>query len=125
MRFTACYEKTESDDGLTYTGRLLEWPEVITFGKDLEDCRNMVKDAAQLMALSYRDDKREIPHAEIIIESMDIPLDSESLNAYERETVSILAHLQELGALDEDGAFVEGYEDRIKSCTEALLEHVS
>jgi len=44
-------------------GQLLEWPEVITKGKTLEDCRLMLKDALQEMVAAYKELKMEIPRA--------------------------------------------------------------
>lgn len=38
---TARYLKTESG----YMGQVLEWPEVVTEGHDLEDCRASLKDS--------------------------------------------------------------------------------
>lgn len=45
--YTAKY--TELASG--YMGKLVEWPEVVTEGKSLEDCRAMLQDALQEMAL--------------------------------------------------------------------------
>lgn len=39
--YTAKYTKLRRG----FMGQLLEWPEVITEGKDLEDCRASLKDA--------------------------------------------------------------------------------
>ena len=55
--FTACY--TKLDNG--YMGQLLEWTNVITEGDDLEDCENMLKDAAHEMMLAYKDEGMKIP----------------------------------------------------------------
>ena len=38
--YTACYTKIEAG----YMGQLLEWPEVITEGDTLEECRAMLLD---------------------------------------------------------------------------------
>ncbi|MBQ7220084.1 MAG: type II toxin-antitoxin system HicB family antitoxin [Synergistaceae bacterium] len=84
MKFTACYTKLE--DGFGYMGQLLEWPGVITDGKDLEECEEMLKDAAREMALAYLEDGRKIPHEELIVKPIDIPLDKGELFAQlERE----------------------------------------
>lgn len=64
MNFTACYMKINSG----YMGKLLEWPEVITEGRTLEECREMLKDAAREMAVVYHEDGLSIPQASIIIE---------------------------------------------------------
>jgi predicted RNase H-like HicB family nuclease len=38
-------------------GQILEWPEVITEGADLEDCRNSLRDAIEQMVLAYKENK--------------------------------------------------------------------
>ena len=42
-------------------GQLVEWPEVITEGKDIDECRALLKDAVAEMIMSYKQQKREIP----------------------------------------------------------------
>jgi predicted RNase H-like HicB family nuclease len=54
---TAKYTKIDSG----YLGQLIEWPEVVTEGESLEDCRGMLQDALEQMVLSYRDLGREVP----------------------------------------------------------------
>ena len=39
--YTAKYTKISSG----YMGQIVEWPEVITEGKDIDECREMLKDA--------------------------------------------------------------------------------
>jgi predicted RNase H-like HicB family nuclease len=48
--FTAKYTKIDSG----YLGQLIEWPEVLTEGRDIEDCRSMLRDALREMILAYR-----------------------------------------------------------------------
>lgn len=55
--YTAKYTKIDSG----YMGQLVEWPEVITEGKTLEDCRELLKDALKEMTLAYKQQGREIP----------------------------------------------------------------
>lgn len=55
--YTAKYTKISSG----YMGQLVEWPEVITEGKTLEECREMLKDALKEMMLAYQQQGREIP----------------------------------------------------------------
>lgn len=76
MKFTACYTKLE--DGFGYMGQLLEWPNVITSGKDLDECEYMLKDAAREMALAYCEDGQEIPQEELAVKPIDIPLEDDS-----------------------------------------------
>ena len=79
MQFTACYTKLEESGG--YMGQLLEWPNVITSGKDLEECEYMLKDAAREMALAYYEDGDEIPQETFIVKPMSIAVDKEALLA--------------------------------------------
>ena len=53
-----------------YMGQLVEWPEVITEGKTLEDCREMLKDALREMILAYKQQGREIPLGGGLLEQM-------------------------------------------------------
>ena len=55
INFTARYTKISSG----YLGQLIEWPEVVTEGKDLEDCRVQLRDALQEMVLTYRQQGKE------------------------------------------------------------------
>lgn len=48
--YTAKYTRIDSG----YMGQLVEWPEVITEGRTLEECREMLKDALHEMILAYR-----------------------------------------------------------------------
>jgi predicted RNase H-like HicB family nuclease len=54
--YTAKYTKT----GSGHMGQLVEWPEVITEGRTLEECREMLKDALHEMILAYRQQGKEI-----------------------------------------------------------------
>lgn len=55
--YSAKYTKISSG----YLGQLVEWPEVVTEGSDLEECRLMLRDAAREMVLAYQQQGREIP----------------------------------------------------------------
>ena len=57
LQYTAKYIGISSG----YLGQIIEWPEVITEGKDLNECREMLKDALNEMILAYRQEKKEIP----------------------------------------------------------------
>ena len=48
--YTAKYVKISSG----YVGQLVEWPEVVTEGKTLEECREMLGDALHEMILAYQ-----------------------------------------------------------------------
>ena len=64
--YTAKYIKIKSG----YMGQLVEWPEVVTEGKTLEECRKMLQDALHEMILAYREQKKEIPTGGALIEQM-------------------------------------------------------
>jgi len=52
--YTAKYTKISSG----YMGQLVEWPEVITEGKTLEECREILQDALSEMIVAYRQQKQ-------------------------------------------------------------------
>ena len=53
-------------------GQLVEWPEVVTEGKDIEECRMMLRDALNEMLLAYKQQRKEIPVAGALIEQVPI-----------------------------------------------------
>ena len=57
MTYTAKYTKIDSG----YMGQLVEWPEVLTEGSTLEDCREMLQDALHEMIMAYHQQNQEIP----------------------------------------------------------------
>ena len=58
VNYTAKHTKIPSG----YMGQMVEWPEVVTEGKDLEECRAMLRDALKEMMLAYEQIGREIPN---------------------------------------------------------------
>jgi predicted RNase H-like HicB family nuclease len=68
INYTAKYTKIASG----YMGQLVEWPEVITEGKDLEDCRSMLRDALNEMVLAYNELGKEIPLGNALIEQLSV-----------------------------------------------------
>jgi predicted RNase H-like HicB family nuclease len=54
-------------------GQLLEWPEVISEGATLDECRAMVEDAAREMIAVYTEDRIPIPQGHSLFESITIP----------------------------------------------------
>jgi len=64
--YTAKYIKIDSG----YMGQLVEWPEVVTEGKTIEDCRKMLQDALREMILAYKKQKKEIPPGGALLEQM-------------------------------------------------------
>ena len=55
--YTAKYTKISSG----YMGQLVEWPEVITEAKTIEECREMLRDALHEMILAYKQQSKEMP----------------------------------------------------------------
>jgi predicted RNase H-like HicB family nuclease len=66
--YTAKYTKIPSG----YMGQLIEWPEVVTEGKTLEECRTMLQDALDEMVAAYREQKKEFPIGRALIEQMPV-----------------------------------------------------
>ncbi len=64
--YTAKYTKISSG----YMGQLVEWPEVITEGKTIEECRAMLRDALREMILAYKQQEKEIPLGGDLMEQM-------------------------------------------------------
>lgn len=77
VNYTAKYIKINSG----YMGQLVEWPEVITEGKDLEECRAMLKDALHEMLLAYKDIGKEIPLGNALIEQLPVEVEYVSQTA--------------------------------------------
>jgi predicted RNase H-like HicB family nuclease len=53
-------------------GQLAEWPEVITEGETLEDCRVMIEDALREMVEAYKELGKEIPAGGKLLEQLSI-----------------------------------------------------
>lgn len=70
--FTAKYTKIDSG----YMGQLIEWPEVVTEGKDVEECRAMLRDALNEMILAYQQQDKEIPLGSSLIEQVPVEVDN-------------------------------------------------
>jgi len=68
--YTAKYTKIDSG----YMGQLVEWPEVVTEGRDLEECRNMLRDALNEMVLAYEQLGKEIPIGNALIEQLPVEI---------------------------------------------------
>jgi predicted RNase H-like HicB family nuclease len=64
--YTAKYTKISSG----YMGQLVEWPEIITEGKTIEECREMLRDAVREMILAYKQQDKEIPLGGDLLEQM-------------------------------------------------------
>lgn len=66
--YVAKYTKIPSG----YMGQLVEWPEVITEGKTLQECRESLQDALREMILAYRQLDKEIPLGGALLEQMPV-----------------------------------------------------
>jgi predicted RNase H-like HicB family nuclease len=71
VSYTAKYTKIDSG----YLGQLVEWPEVVTEGKDLEECRAMLRDALREMVLAYSQLGKEIPAGNALIEQLPVEVE--------------------------------------------------
>jgi len=57
-----------------YMGQLIEWPEVITEGKSLDECRALLQDALHEMMAAYRQQDKEIPLGGALIEQLPVEI---------------------------------------------------
>ena len=55
-----------------YMGQLIEWPEVVTEGADLEECRAILPNALHEMVLAYRELGRELPVGNALLEQLPV-----------------------------------------------------
>jgi len=53
-------------------GQLIEWPEVISEGKTLDECRAMLRDALDEMILAYRQLGKSLPLGSALIETLAV-----------------------------------------------------
>jgi predicted RNase H-like HicB family nuclease len=68
VSYTAKYTRIHSG----YMGQIVEWPEVVTEGRDIEECRSMLRDALREMVLAYQQLGKEIPLGNALIEQVPI-----------------------------------------------------
>jgi predicted RNase H-like HicB family nuclease len=68
--YTAKYTRINSG----YMGQLVEWPEVITEGKTLDECREMLKDALSEMVVAYRQQGKDIPLGGGLLEQLSVEI---------------------------------------------------
>jgi predicted RNase H-like HicB family nuclease len=69
--YTAKYTTIRSG----YMGQLVEWPEVITEGGTIEECRELLKDALHEMILAYKQQNKEIPPAGGLLEQLPVEIE--------------------------------------------------
>lgn len=68
--YTANYTRISSG----YMGQLIEWPEIITEGKSLDEFRKLLQDALREMIAAYREQKKEFPTGDGLIEQIPVEL---------------------------------------------------
>lgn len=68
--YTATYVPIPSG----YMGQLLDWPEVVTEGKTIEECRELLLDALHEMILAYRQLQKPIPDPRHITEQLAVEI---------------------------------------------------
>ena len=51
-------------------GQLIEWPDVISEGSTLEECREMLDDSLREMILAYRQQGKTVPVEQAILEPL-------------------------------------------------------
>jgi predicted RNase H-like HicB family nuclease len=57
-----------------YMGQVVEWPEVVTEGRDLEECRALLQDALREMIAAYHQLGKEIPEGGALLEQISVEL---------------------------------------------------
>lgn len=70
QNYTAKYTKRPNG----YMGQLVEWPEIITEGESLEECRELLRDALHEMIRAYQQQKKEIPPTGGLFEQLPVEL---------------------------------------------------
>jgi predicted RNase H-like HicB family nuclease len=55
-------------------GQLVEWPEVATEGKTIEQCREMLQDALHEMIMAYQEQDKEIPVGGALLEQIPVEI---------------------------------------------------
>lgn len=66
--YTAKYTRISSG----YMGQLVEWPEVVTEGETLEECREMIQDALTEMVIAYQQQNKELPVGRALLEQIPV-----------------------------------------------------
>ena len=67
--YTGKYTRMDSGN----MGQLVEWPEVITEGQTIEECRAMLSDALREMVAAYQQQGKEIPVGGGLLEQPLVP----------------------------------------------------
>ncbi len=57
-----------------YMGQVVEWPEVVTEGKSLAECRENLADALKEMIAAYQQLGKEIPTGRFLVEPLAVEI---------------------------------------------------
>lgn len=68
--YTARYTRIDSG----YMGQLIDFPEVVTEGSTLDECRALLRDALEQMILAYRQQNKELPLGGGLIEPVPVEI---------------------------------------------------
>jgi predicted RNase H-like HicB family nuclease len=68
--YTAKYTKINAG----YMGQLVEWPEVVTEGKTIEQCGEMLQDALHEMIMAYQQQDKESPVGGALLEQIPVEI---------------------------------------------------
>ena len=68
--YTARYTKISTG----YMGQVVEWPEVVTEGGSLEECRTMLQDALRAMIAAYQQQSKEMPLGGALLEQIPVEI---------------------------------------------------
>ncbi len=68
--YTAKYTRISSG----YMGQLVEWPEVITEGSTLKECRDTLKDVLCEMVKAYQQQGKEVPVGGGLLEHLSVEI---------------------------------------------------
>jgi predicted RNase H-like HicB family nuclease len=68
--YTAKFTRIEAG----YMGQLVEWPEVVTEGRDIEECRDMLRDALNEMIQAYHTQGKEIPIGNALFQQIAVEI---------------------------------------------------
>ena len=55
-------------------GQLIEWPEVVTEGKTIEQCREMLQDALHEMIMAHQQQDKEISTGGALLEQIPVEI---------------------------------------------------
>jgi predicted RNase H-like HicB family nuclease len=66
--YTGTYTRIPSG----YMGQLVDWPEVVTEGKTLEQCRELLEDTLHEMIAAYRQQGKELPAGRALLEQIPV-----------------------------------------------------